>query len=125
MEFPEKLAGLRRERGLTQVELAERARIHPSQLHRYEAGTAQPTLDVLRRLAMSLGTSTDALVFADDTRTLVEGRLVGALEQAVFLPERDQYLICEVIEAFVAARVAKNRPNKPRGPRQRRAGSSS
>jgi transcriptional regulator with XRE-family HTH domain len=120
MEFPDRLAALRRERGLTQVELAERAGIHPSQLHRYEAGTAQSTLDVIRRLSVSLAVSSDSLLFADDARTIVEGRLATALEMAAYLPERDQYLIAEVIDAFVAARVVKNRPNKRRGPLPRR-----
>jgi transcriptional regulator with XRE-family HTH domain len=96
--------------------LADRAGIHPSQLHRYEAGTAQPTLDVLRRLAVALSVSTDSLVFADDVRTLVEDRLRAAFESTMYLSEHEQAVIAEVIEAFMAANVAKSRPNRPRGP---------
>lgn len=53
MDFGQRLATLRRERGLTQPALADRIGIHVSQLCRYGAGTSQPTLDVLRRLATS------------------------------------------------------------------------
>ena len=116
MDFGQRLAALRRERDLTQAVLAERAGIHPSQLHRYEAGTAQPTLDVLRRLAVALSVSTDSLVFADDVRTLVEDRLRAAFETTMHLSEHEQAVIAEVIEAFTAAHVAKSRPNRRRGP---------
>lgn len=68
MAFPERLAALRKERALTQQALADEAGIHVTQLRRYEAGTAQPTLDVLRRLAVALRSSTDVLVFDQDER---------------------------------------------------------
>jgi transcriptional regulator with XRE-family HTH domain len=103
--------------------LADRAGIHPSQLHRYEAGTAQPTLDTLRRLAVALSVSTDALVFADDVHTLVEDRLRSAFETTAYLSEHEQAVIAEVIEAFVAANVAKSRPNRRRGPVPKKQGS--
>jgi transcriptional regulator with XRE-family HTH domain len=44
------------------------ARIHVTQLRRYEAGTNQPTLDVLRALAVALAVSADELVFDPDER---------------------------------------------------------
>src|SRR5436309_493618 len=66
MDFPERLATLRKDKGLTQQALAERAGIHVSQLRRYEAGGAQPTLDVLRRLAVALSVSADRIVFDTD-----------------------------------------------------------
>lgn len=39
-----------------------------TQLRRYEAGNAQPTLDILRRLALALRVSTDVLVFDEEAR---------------------------------------------------------
>lgn len=39
-----------------------------TQLRRYEAGTSQPTLDVVRQLATALRVSADVLVFDDDER---------------------------------------------------------
>src|SRR5580658_10263503 len=68
MDFPERLAALRKEQGLTQQALAERVGIHVSQLRRYEGGGAQPTLDVIRRLAVALSVSADQLVFDTDER---------------------------------------------------------
>ncbi len=48
--------------------MAEAAGIHVSQLKRYEAGTSQPTLDVIRKLAIALSVSADLLLFDKDER---------------------------------------------------------
>ncbi len=68
MEFSERLAALRKERGLTQKALAEQVGVHITQIQRYENGSIQPTLDVLRRLAVALSVSADLLVFDKDER---------------------------------------------------------
>lgn len=68
MEFSERLAALRKERGLTQKVLANQVRVHITQIQRYENGSIQPTLDVLRRLAVALSVSADLLVFDKDER---------------------------------------------------------
>lgn len=68
MDFPKRLAALRKERQLTQQTLADQVGVHVIQIKRYEAGTSQPTLDVLRKLSMSLSVSTDQLVFGEDGR---------------------------------------------------------
>ena len=68
MTFPIQLVQLRKARGFTQVELARRAKISKPQLQRYEAGKAQPTLEVIRSLAITLGVSSDALIFDPDER---------------------------------------------------------
>ena len=68
MDFPERLVKLRKERGFTQQSLADSVGIHVSQIRRYENGQTQPTLEVIRKLAVSLGTSADLLVFDKDER---------------------------------------------------------
>lgn len=68
MDFPERLSALRKERGLTQQALADNVEIHVSQIRRYENGTTQPTLDVIRKLAIALAVSADLLVFDKDER---------------------------------------------------------
>ena len=68
MPFPERLTQLRKAKNLTRQALADAVELHLSQLKRYEAGTSQPTLDVLRRLAVVLGVSADVLLFDDSER---------------------------------------------------------
>ena len=68
MKFPERLATLRKERALTQQALADKVGIHVTQLRRYEASSAQPTLEVVRKLAVALRVSSDLLIFDRDER---------------------------------------------------------
>jgi transcriptional regulator with XRE-family HTH domain len=53
---------------MTQQQLADRVGVHVVQLRRYEAGTSQPTLDVIRSMAVALGISADTLLLAPDER---------------------------------------------------------
>ena len=68
MSFPEQLAALRRSKRFTLNTLASECGISVPQLHRYEAGTSQPTLDVIKKLAKVLCVSADALIFDPDER---------------------------------------------------------
>lgn len=68
VDFPQRLAGLRKQHSLTQQQLAGRIGMHVVQLRRYEAGTSQPTLDVIRKLSTALQVSADVLLFGKDQR---------------------------------------------------------
>lgn len=68
MHFPARLIQLRKAADLTQQDLAETAALHVNQIRRYEAGTAQPTLEALIRLAKALHVTLDNLVFDGDER---------------------------------------------------------
>ncbi|TVP78206.1 MAG: XRE family transcriptional regulator [Puniceicoccaceae bacterium] len=68
MGFPERVVTLRKRKRFTQRALAEAIGLNVSQLKRYEAGTSQPTLEVLRRLSIALGVSSDTIVFDENER---------------------------------------------------------
>jgi transcriptional regulator with XRE-family HTH domain len=68
MHFPARLIQLRKALDLTQQGLASAAQLHVNQIRRYEAGTAQPTLDALIRLAKVLHVRLDDLVFGEGER---------------------------------------------------------
>lgn len=68
MHFPSRLIQVRKALGLTQQGLSDAAELHVNQIRRYEAGTAQPTLDALIRLAKVLHIGLDDLVFGEDER---------------------------------------------------------
>ncbi len=68
MQFSERLARLRKDKGLTQQALADLTVISLIQIHRYEKGSSQPTLEALRKLAKGLSVSSDTLVFEADER---------------------------------------------------------
>jgi transcriptional regulator with XRE-family HTH domain len=68
IDFPQRLAELRKRHSLTQAQLAERIGMHVVQLRRYEAGSSQPTLDVVRKISTALQVSADMLLFGKDER---------------------------------------------------------
>jgi len=68
VDFAQRLATLRKEKGLTQQQLADRIQSHVQQLKRYEAGSSQPTLNVIRKLAVVLGVTSDQLLFGKNER---------------------------------------------------------
>lgn len=106
MPFPERLSALRKERGLTQKSLADSAAIHVTQLRRYEAGTAQPTLDVLRRLALALRASTDELVF-DDAERGPDEELRLQFEAVSRLDPGEKDVVRSVLEGLLLKHEAK------------------
>jgi len=68
MPFPDQLAFQRRTKRLTQAAFAEACGISKPMVQRYEAGTSQPTLDVIKKMAVVLGISSDALLFEPSER---------------------------------------------------------
>lgn len=61
--FGQRLSHVRRQQGLTQQVVADRAGVHVTNVRRYEAGKAAPTVHILRNLAIALHVSADALLF--------------------------------------------------------------
>ena len=59
---------LRKEQHLTQEALANKIGLSKTQVYRYEKGTSQPTMEVLKQMAIALNTSIDELVFDDNER---------------------------------------------------------
>ena len=100
MEFPQRLAALRKEKGLTQQALADAVGVHVTQLRRYEAGTSQPTLVVLRKLAVALSVSAHVLLFAPDERGPHDD-LRLQFEALEAMSEQDRQVIASLIDAFV------------------------
>ena len=103
MEFPERVVTLRKNRGLTQQALADKVGIHVLQIRRYEGGTSQPTLDVVRRLAVALSVSADELVFEKNERGPSDA-LRLQFEALSALPLDEQ----EVAKAVLDALIVKN-----------------
>jgi len=113
MAFPDQLAALRKAKRLTQAALAEACSISLPQLQRYEAGSSQPTLDVIKKLAIALGVSSDALIFEASERGPDDDlRLQFEAIQHFEPDERD--VVKAVLESLIIRHDA-NRWSRPRG----------
>jgi len=70
VDLGQKLKDLRKARGLTQLQVAERVGISKAMVSSYELSTRQPSYDILIRLALLFGVSTDHLLGIDRKQTL-------------------------------------------------------
>jgi len=68
MSFSTRFLSLRKEHGLTQPQMADKVGIHLPQVRRYESGVAQPSIDILKRIAVTFNVSADWLIFEDGER---------------------------------------------------------
>jgi len=91
---------------MTQQALADEVGIHVTQLRRYEAGTAQPTADVLRRLAIALRTSADTLLFDEHERG-PDDELRLQFEAITRLDPDEKQVIREVVESMLIKHESK------------------
>ena len=62
MSFFARLISLRKQKGLTQQALADAIGLHITQIKRYEAGTSQPSLEAIKKIAGTLRVTTDSLI---------------------------------------------------------------
>ncbi len=106
MGFPERLKRLRQEKKLDFAELAEKIGIHSTQLRRYEKGESQPTLDVLRKMAVALNVPGDELLFDEEERKPPEELAIQFEAIAKFSPE-EKKILKEVLEGLILKHEAK------------------
>ena len=105
MTFAERLIALRKQHGLTQQALADRAAIHVTLLRRYEAGRTQPNIDTLRRIALALSISADLLLFDEDERGPAD-ELKLQFEATQRLSDEEKATVKRVLEGLLLAHEA-------------------
>ena len=65
MSLADRLKNARKEKDLSQQELAELSNVHYSNIGRYERGDAKPSAEVLKKIADTLDTTVDFLISGD------------------------------------------------------------
>jgi len=73
MELKEKLVALRKEKGLTQLAVAEKLNVSRQAISRWESGTALPSTDNLKCLGALYGVPVDYLINEAIERSVSEG----------------------------------------------------
>ena len=107
--FGERLARLRKERGFTQVELAERVELIQAVISDYERGKLRPYADIAARFASALEVSTDELLGLETPAKRaapLNRRFLRRLQAVDQLPKRDQEALLRTIDAFLSATKA-------------------
>ena len=87
-----RIAALRRERGLSQTELARRIQVSPSALGMYEQGRREPSGEILVAMARELDVSTDYLLTGIPKSPSEEESLTQAFFSRICAAEQRDHL---------------------------------
>jgi transcriptional regulator with XRE-family HTH domain len=101
----ERIQALRKQAGLTQIELADKIGVSKSQYIRYETKDVQPPANIMNKLADALGTSVDYLISGDKSEkakaSLKNSELIQRFKEVDTLPEEEQGVLIKIISAYV------------------------
>ena len=105
--FGERLKAIRKRRGLTQVELAQRLDIHPSLISQYECGYLRVHGALLIRLAQALQTTPDEILGAHASPAaeefpVIDRRFLRRLRHVDKLSRHQKRILLATIGAFLA-----------------------
>lgn len=100
MSLPVRLITLRKENSMTQQVMADAVGIHVNSLKKYEAGQAQPSLDVLKKIAKTMHVSTDFLLFEEHERGPNDKMTLQFEAVCQLLPD-EQKIVQEVLESLI------------------------
>lgn len=107
VDLGQRIAALRRERGLTQVQLAEVMGVAQQTLAHYEAGRLRLLAGALPTLADQLGVSVEDLIGASTKRRNgkrgPQPKIQQQLERIQALPAAEQRAISRVLDSVLAA----------------------
>lgn len=121
MAFGKNLSRYRKEKGLTQEDLVKRSGVAISQIRRYEADKSSPTLDVVTRLAKSLGVSIDEMVFDKATgiasSKLMDRELLEQFEMVSALDDDEREAVKKILEGV----IVKHQVNKMMRPKSEKS----
>jgi transcriptional regulator with XRE-family HTH domain len=100
MSLSTRLVALRKQHGLSQQAMADAIGIHANSLKKYETEHAQPSLEVLKKIAMALHVTTDYLLFETNERE-PRDELTLQFEAVGNLSEDEQAIIKEVLDSLI------------------------
>lgn len=103
--FAERLRTLRKQKNLSQTELGTLAGLHYTHIGRFERGASRPSGDTLKRLADSLGVTSDYLLEGateEAAKAKFEDReLLRQFQEVEQLPDEDKNVVKKLLDAFL------------------------
>jgi transcriptional regulator with XRE-family HTH domain len=100
-----RILDLRKKKNWSQTDLANAVGITYAQIGRYETKGAQPSAEVLKKIANALDTTTDYLMYGDkDEKTraaLEDTELLQQFKEVEKMSNEDKKTLKNVIDAFI------------------------
>ena len=115
MSLGQNIRRFRRDKGWTQLQLAERTGIKMGHISRLEQDDGDPKLSTLYKLMQAFSCSPDSLMM-DTARVNADAVLKQTLERATGLPEVYKRIIIDVVDKYCiacSAELAFQQPDRP------------
>jgi len=113
MSFGKRLKELRENKGISKTALANNISLHYSQIGRYERDEANPSADMLKKLANELNVTTDYLMngtsndLADEL--INDKNLINQFKRIAQLSDENKKVVVTLIDAFIFKQETKQR----------------
>lgn len=108
--FGQRLAAVRRSKGLSQRELAKRLNVTREMIDYYERRAPNPALDFIERAAVALEVSVAELLGSQPHTMRAKpgpvSQLERRMEQVKLLPRKKQQLVIEFLDAIISTEKA-------------------
>ena len=113
MSFSDNLKRIRTEKGIKQNELAQKIKMHPNHVSRYERGESTPSADIVKSFAEVLDVSADQLLFGNRKEYMMDSikdnELVKLFKSVENLDEKEKATVKDLIEAFLFRNETRSR----------------
>jgi transcriptional regulator with XRE-family HTH domain len=101
-EVGERLRGLRKERGITQEELAHLSSLHPTYIGKLERGEKNATIETIERVANALGISLEKLFSSKEPTQVQQNELPLLLSEKLNgISSEGQTIILKMVELML------------------------
>lgn len=106
MSFGNRLSTVRKDRKLSQGDLAVKVGVHANLIGRYERDEAIPSVEIAAKIASELGTSLDYLIGLSELK--IDNDLVNRIKEINTLSDGDKQQLYSVVDALLRDYKAKS-----------------
>ncbi len=107
MTLGDKLTMLRKQKSLSQGDLADKISVSRDAIGKYERGDIMPTADKAKKMADVLGVSLDFLMNDAAKEEAVDKDMLQRMQEVQKLPDPEKDKITSIIDAFIRDTRAK------------------
>lgn len=101
MSLGQKITKIRKEKKLSQVDIASYVGVSRDAISKYERDDIIPSVENAKKIAQALGVSLDYLVSEDDSLEVVDVDMLNRMKEIQRLSEEDKNTVIKIIDAFI------------------------
>ncbi|MFS4469605.1 helix-turn-helix domain-containing protein [Maribacter sp. 2210JD10-5] len=101
MSLGQKITKIRKEKKLSQVDVASYVGVSRDAISKYERDDIVPSVENANKIAQILGVSLDYLMSEDDNLEVVDIDMLNRMKEIQRLSEDDRNTVTKIIDAFI------------------------